>query len=142
MRDRTGFLYKLKRGLSNPSRIIPYYRRSFRNRKFAAKSRDFIQYYSQIVDYNAAHVSADLAIGSPSREHWVEIGKFQFQYLVEHGLKPHHRFLDLGCGNLRLGSWLIAYLNPSCYVGVDISPQVVCAALRTIEEFNLQRQCP
>jgi|SRR5580692_7639957 ubiquinone/menaquinone biosynthesis C-methylase UbiE len=142
MCDRTSFLYKLKRGLSNPSRIIPYYRHSFRNRKLAAESRDFIQYYARVVDYNAAYVSPDLAVGSSSREHWMEIGKFQFDYLVGHGLKPHHRFLDVGCGNLRLGSMLIAYLNPNCYVGVDISPRIVCAALRTIEECNLQRQCP
>ncbi len=141
MLDRTGFIYKLKRGLNKPSGIIPYFRRSFRNRKLAAQSKNFIQYYSRVVDLNATHVSPDLAIGSSTRDHWMKIGKFQFDYLVGHGLKPHHRFLDIGCGNLRLGCMLIPYLNPNYYVGIDISPAIISAALATIDEFKLQSYC-
>lgn len=142
MPDFPGFVYKLKRGLTTPTRIIPYYWRRFRNLKLAAGSSNFIQYYARVVDYNAIHVSPDRAIGSSSRKHWAEIGGFQFDYLVGHGLKPHHCFLDIGCGNLRLGCVLIPFLDPNKYVGVDISPKIVCAALRTIEEFNLQSRYP
>ena len=66
----------------------------------------------------------------------MEIGKFQFDYLVGHGLKPHHR-LNICCGNLRLGSMRIAYLNPNCYVGVDISPTIVCAAFENDRRVQL-----
>lgn len=34
---------------------------------------------------------------------WDEIGKLQFEFMVKQGLKPHHKFLDIGCGSLRGG---------------------------------------
>lgn len=143
MGDRTSFFYKIKRGLSNPSRIIPYYRHSFRNRKLAAESRAFIQYYPRVVDYNAANVSPDLAVGSSSRGHWVEIGKFQFDYLASRTWAE--TTLSFPGRRLRqppIGFYAHCLSQSNCHVGVDISPNIVCAALRTIEEFNLQCRCP
>jgi len=35
------------------------------------------------------------------------------------GLRQHHRFLDIGCGSLRMGRLLIPYLNPENYLGVE-----------------------
>jgi hypothetical protein len=34
---------------------------------------------------------------------WEEIGKLQFDFLVQQGLKPSHCFLDIGCGSFRGG---------------------------------------
>jgi cyclopropane fatty-acyl-phospholipid synthase-like methyltransferase len=31
------------------------------------------------------------------------MGDHQLQFLVDQGLKPEHRLLDIGCGSLRLG---------------------------------------
>ena len=36
-------------------------------------------------------------------EEWEEHGNSQFDYLVEHGLRPHHYLLDIGCGPLTAG---------------------------------------
>lgn len=35
------------------------------------------------------------------------------------GLKPQHRLLDFGCGSLRLGRWLIPYLEKGNYFGIE-----------------------
>jgi SAM-dependent methyltransferase len=50
---------------------------------------------------------------------WEELGNLQFDYMVEHGLEPHHRLLDVGCGPLRGGVHFIRYLDEGNYTGVE-----------------------
>ena len=47
------------------------------------------------------------------------VGRLQLDFLKSQGLEPHHTLLDVGCGSLRGGMWIMAYLNPGCYVGID-----------------------
>ena len=47
------------------------------------------------------------------------LGKYLFDFLVERGLRPGDRLLDIGCGALRLGLPAIAYLDRGTYFGVD-----------------------
>lgn len=47
------------------------------------------------------------------------IGREQFDYLISRGLKPRDRFLDLGCGALRTGIFVIPYLEAGRYYGID-----------------------
>jgi SAM-dependent methyltransferase len=56
---------------------------------------------------------------------WDLIGKLQCSFLVERGLLPHHRLLDVGCGAMRGGVHFAAYLNAGCYFGVDISKSLL-----------------
>jgi SAM-dependent methyltransferase len=51
---------------------------------------------------------------------WDKHGKRQLDFLVSSGLEPHHTFLDVGCGPLRGGVHLVAYLHDGHYYGVDI----------------------
>jgi len=46
-------------------------------------------------------------------------GAMQFQFLLDLGLREYHRFLEIGCGSLRLGRLLITYLLPDRYFGVE-----------------------
>jgi hypothetical protein len=46
-------------------------------------------------------------------------GKRQIDLLVLFGLKPHHFILDVGCGWLRGGIYLIDYLDEGHYYGFD-----------------------
>lgn len=58
---------------------------------------------------------------------WEEMGQLQFDFLVEHGLKPSHVFLDIACGSLRAGRLLIPYLEPGNYLGIDKHTELIDA---------------
>ena len=50
---------------------------------------------------------------------WEEIGKAQFQFLLDQGLEPSDYMLDVGCGSLRGGVHFIKYLDTGHYFGID-----------------------
>lgn len=50
---------------------------------------------------------------------------FAVQYLRRHGLAPRHRLLEVGCGTVATGQYLIEYLEPQNYVGIDISSRSI-----------------
>lgn len=60
---------------------------------------------------------------------WHEIGRLQFQFLVDRGLQPDHHLLDIGCGCLRAGVHLIPYLDRGHYLGIDKSEELIAAGL-------------
>ena len=47
------------------------------------------------------------------------MGATQFSLLFALGLRASHRLLDFGCGSLRAGRLLMAYLDPDRYYGVE-----------------------
>src|SRR5260370_4441623 len=51
-------------------------------------------------------------------ETFAEAGRRQLEALLEEGLRPESRVLDIGCGCLRAAYWLIHYLHPRCYCGI------------------------
>lgn len=56
---------------------------------------------------------------------WHELGELQFKFLVEHGLRPEHILLDIGCGSLRAGVRLVPYLAAGNYLGLDIDAALI-----------------
>jgi hypothetical protein len=62
---------------------------------------------------------------------WEQIGKLQFDFIVEAGLKPEHVFLDVACGALRGGRHFIAYLNCGNYLGLEKERSLIRAGIRT-----------
>ncbi len=46
-------------------------------------------------------------------------GRRQFILLLMAGLEPQSKVLDLGCGVLRAGYWLIHFLDAHCYYGIE-----------------------
>lgn len=50
---------------------------------------------------------------------WDEMGALQRDHLLQHGLRPEHRLLDIGCGSLRAGVALVPVLHPGHYHGID-----------------------
>ena len=73
---------------------------------------------------------------------WEQLGKLQFEYLVHHGLKPHHFLLDIGCGSLRGGIHFIKYLEKGHYFGVDKDIELLEGGRTEIVENNLQDKEP
>ncbi|HEY7143016.1 MAG TPA: class I SAM-dependent methyltransferase [Streptosporangiaceae bacterium] len=89
-----------------------------------------------------AAVSDEGAVGSKTHGSWLRLGQLQFDYLLSHGLKPGMSMLEIGCGNLRAGRLFIGYLDPGNYYGIDISPEILLAAQRTVTRYGLQRRLP
>ncbi|MDA7426471.1 class I SAM-dependent methyltransferase [Thalassococcus lentus] len=76
-------------------------------------------------------------VGGQAPEIWYGIGRRQFHFLVSQGLCPDHRFLDIACGSLRLGQYLIPYLQTGHYQGLEAEPALVEAGLREELLFDL-----
>lgn len=141
MKNRSSVTYKARYALQHPDRIKPYLSRWARDTWLRIRARDHISYYRAVMRYDATK-SADGAVGTSSRDRWLAIGKMQFDYLVEHGLKPQDRMLEIGCGNLRAGWRFIQYLDAGNYYGIDISPDILFAAEKTIVDYDLQGKLP
>lgn len=74
---------------------------------------------------------------------------YQINFLKEHGLKPHHVFLDYGCGECvkdgelpRLNMFLINYLDKGCYWGLDIRESVIDNCIRAVNSSGLSQKKP
>jgi len=52
---------------------------------------------------------------------FVATGTVEFEELQLHGIRPHHRVVEYGCGSLRVGQHCIRYLSDGNYVGMDIT---------------------
>ena len=68
---------------------------------------------------------------------WEQIGRLQFEYLLKEGLKPHHYFLDVGCGSMRGGIHFIPYLENHHYFGIDKDTENLRGGKTEIKENNL-----
>lgn len=68
-------------------------------------------------------------VGGIDAYHWFAIGKLQFDFLVSRGLRPEHSFLDVACGALRLGQFVIPYLQTGNYHGLEGEEVLVQAGL-------------
>lgn len=61
--------------------------------------------------------------------YWDQIGRLQFDYLVQRGLRASDVLLDVGCGSLRAGRFFIEYLEPEHYLGLDAEADLIQAGL-------------
>jgi hypothetical protein len=46
-------------------------------------------------------------------------GRAQLVRLLENGLTPESKVLDMGCGCLRVAHWVVRFLDPGCYFGIE-----------------------
>ncbi len=68
---------------------------------------------------------------------WEQMGRKQFEYLVEQGLQPDHHFLDVGCGSLRGGIHFVRYLEPGHYCGLDIQQRLLDAGRKELDAAGI-----
>jgi len=57
-------------------------------------------------------------------------GREQLSVLMDHGLTPASRVVDLGCGALRAGRWLIPVLDRGHYCGVEPNEAMLARGLK------------
>ncbi|OLT28331.1 methyltransferase [Nocardiopsis sp. CNR-923] len=139
--NRASWVHRIRYAVRHPNRILPYARRGARDLRLRLIHRDHIAYYRAVMASDTAR-DPKAAVGSHSQERWLALGRMQFDYLVEHGLRPEHRLLDIGCGNLRAGWHIIAYLDEGGYYGIDISPDIMIEAKKALVEHGLQAKLP
>ena len=140
-KNRSRLTYQIGYAIRNPGRIAGYARRRGRDAWLGLTTRDHVSYYRAVMRSDTSR-SSDAAVGSKTREGWLQLGQLQFDYLSSHGLKPDMRMLEIGCGNLRAGRLFIDYLDAGNYYGTDISPDILLAAQRTVSEYGLQAKMP
>ncbi len=140
-KDRSRLSFKIGYAVRHPARIAGYAKRRGRDAWLRMRSPDHVSSYRAVMRSDAAR-SRDGAVGSHTRESWLQIGKLQFDYAVSHGLKPEMRMLEIGCGNLRAGWLFIDYLEPGNYYGIDISPEILLAAQDTIASQGIAAKLP
>ncbi len=84
----------------------------------------------------------ELAIGQHESSAPIKVGRLQFEYLRKQGLKPQNNLLDYGCGALRLGRYVIPFLEPGLYYGLDISESIVAYSQRLVAKSDLAPSTP
>ncbi|CAN5617970.1 class I SAM-dependent methyltransferase [soil metagenome] len=139
---RSSLIYQAKYAVRNPDKVAPHLTRLARDTWLRVQARgDHVRYYRGVMRSDAAR-SPEAAVGSKRHDRWLALGKMQFDYLKKHGLRPDHRMLEIGCGNLRAGRLFIDYLEPGHYYGLDISPDILFAAQDTMVRYGLQAKLP
>jgi cyclopropane fatty-acyl-phospholipid synthase-like methyltransferase len=96
-------------------------------------------------DYHRALSDAEIDAGA-HRDFvgglWDEIGRLQFDFLIEQGVKPSHTLIDVGCGALRGGVHFVRYLQPGHYFGLDINPTLIKAGQQELARAGLVDRQP
>jgi SAM-dependent methyltransferase len=138
---RSSLRHQLRYAVAHPDRVVPHVQRLSRDTWLRLRHPGHVAYYRAVMASDAAR-SAEAAVGSKTHDRWIALGRMQFDYLVEHGLRPEHRMLEIGCGNLRAGRLFIDYLDTGNYYGLDISPDILLAAQRTVVQDELQGKLP
>ena len=114
-------------------------------------------------DYYAYAISRKIATGKPHRtlgfKNWSPVNAFDrraganedglrlrgmsmFRQLRDEGILPHHRCVDFGCGSLRVGQHLIEFLDPSRYLGMDVTDAFYWDGLHRIGLDTLSTKQP
>lgn len=140
-RPRSSLVHQARYALKNPRKIMPHLRRLSRDTWLRLRTRDHVAYYRAVMKDDTAR-SPEGAVGSHSHRRWLALGQLQFDYLIEHGLKPEFRMLEIGCGNLRAGRLFIDYLHSGNYYGLDISPDILMSAQDTLVTHGLRDKLP
>ena len=101
------------------------------------EEKDYLEAYSQHTDLRV-ETDPKKAVGGM----WEKIGRLQFEFLINKGLQPQHKMLDIGCGTLRGGRHFIKYLNTGNYYGIDISPKAIAYAKQLVQQEGLSEKNP
>jgi SAM-dependent methyltransferase len=87
-----------------------------------------IQMKSEIQTKAEVLAAQGIFLGGPVR-HFDAVGRFTLTTLLALGLSPNHNLLDVGCGCLRIGYWLIHLLDQGRYAGLEPNTKMLQTGL-------------
>ncbi len=70
-------------------------------------------------------------------ERFEKTGRAQLEALIRHGLNPWHKLLDIGCGALCGGWWMIHFLDSGNYHGIEPNTFMFQAGVKHLVEPGL-----
>jgi ubiquinone/menaquinone biosynthesis C-methylase UbiE len=62
------------------------------------------------------------------------VGRLCLEVLLREGLSPSSRVLDVGCGALCVGYWLMRFLDPGCYLGIERNREMLKVGMEHVLE--------
>jgi hypothetical protein len=65
----------------------------------------------------------------PGEVEWELQASDVLELLWSAGMRRNHRLVDVGCGPLRIGKSLIAFLDAGCYTGIEPEGQILAAGI-------------
>jgi hypothetical protein len=72
-------------------------------------------------------------------ETFEQAGREQLVALLQAGLNPESNVLEFGCGCLRIAYWLVRFLDPGCYHGIEPARSRIDAGLEYLFPADLVR---
>jgi SAM-dependent methyltransferase len=81
--------------------------------------------------------SKGVFLGGGKPDQFEQYGRLQLMVLLREGLRPQSKVLDIGCGALRGGYWLIHFLNPGCYCGIEPNTRMLETGLESFFESGV-----
>jgi SAM-dependent methyltransferase len=86
----------------------------------------------------AERLAQETFLGGPVKD-FERVGRLQLITLLRVGLYPQSKVLDIGCGCLRGGYWLIHFLASGHYCGIEPNRAMLEAGLRNLLEPDVLR---
>ena len=96
--------------------------RRFRSRPSAAKD---------VGKFKQALVQAGVPLGGPEAK-FAQVGRKTLAAMIDSGLAPGHVVVDVGAGSLRIGWWLLHYIEPRNYHAIEPLRERVDTAARLL----------
>lgn len=127
---------KIVKALRNPELLLDYirYRVHFYRLRIKGKDPESISFYKHLQDIKVKEGQA-----YPQGKGF---GKAQIKFLKRKGLEKEDTLLDIGCGDLRGGRYMINYLYPANYYGMDISEEAIQKGRKRIKKWELADKQP
>jgi len=94
------------------------------------------------IKHAASQISAlNVFTGGPPNA-FPRVGRNQLIVLIDQGLTPDSKVLDIGCGCLRGGYWIISFLNKNNYFGIEPNVEMLEAGKKYLLDSQSHQKCP
>jgi SAM-dependent methyltransferase len=104
------------------SRFWDYPRELVEIQLYRARGKGYLQWYADRLN-RFAHGDSAVQSGMADSHRYFKSGDEDLELFREAGLKPHHVFLEIGCGFGRSAQHFVGYLEQGKYTGGDPSAE-------------------